>query len=279
MKAQQTAPQTAIERVIEREKQQLEAFEQECESLAVERDDSDRDAYAASMDTNMREAWELSPPPKFAFATKDWNDAIGDTEMWERCFEIADTLGTMQADKRPAQDILTECRGLLDNSFSEKIKRYIIRLTSGKETVEGACRHAWAFYPKSDTHSIDVAMGPWRTLAECLNPAVVFTAFLERAWHLNPRSTHYPNKHAAERGHARRSALTFADPYEQLAEMNETAKRLRYEIRHSTDAKEIAKLASTQVRVLGALHVLNERLDRKEQQALEQGKPQPAIEA
>ena len=104
----------------------------------------------------------------------------------------------------------------------------------------------------------------WHTLCNIMHPAPVYNAFLERAWHLTPTSPYFPDQYrdiatAARENHTdqqRRGQAYYANPYAQLKALDETAKKLRYALQQTNDAKEISKLVNSQVRTLGAMFVL-----------------------
>ena len=94
---------------------------------------------------------------------------------------------------------------------------------------------------------------------------------------MNPRSPSFPQQYrdlvdavrASELDKSQRESVHYADPYAQLEELNETFKKIRYKLQHTNDASEISKLANSQVRVLGAMFVLNERLQSKHENAIQ----------
>ena len=50
--------------------------------------------------------------------------------------------------------------------------------------------------------------------------------------------------------------------------LNETLKKLAYQFKHCDDPNQLCKLANAQVRVAGAMHVINKKLERKHQNAI-----------
>ena len=105
----------------------------------------------------------------------------------------------------------------------------------------------------------------------------VFEAFREPAWHLNPTSRYFPERYqeiadAVREAHVDnhlRQRTPYADPYNQLELLNETLKKLAYQFKHTDDPNQLCKLANSQVRVAGAMHVINEKLERKHAQAIQ----------
>ena len=61
----------------------------------------------------------------------------------------------------------------------------------------------------------------------------------------------------------------YADPYNLLELLNETLKKLAYQFKHTDDPNQLCKLANSQVRVAGAMPVINEKLERKHAQAIQ----------
>ena len=240
-----------------------------------------REAEARRMDTNFNRKRTDS---RLEFAVPNWNDALSDADMWEKCSEIRDILSPIAEQTHSHAHFLRGIRYLLNNSFSETIKQHIVSLTASTETVEGACRDCFELYDR-ESSEIDVGMRVWFTLSDMLHTASVYEAFLERAWHLNPSSQHFPKRYKdlvkairqQERESQLRKSVYYADPYNQMSELNETAKQIRYALRHTNDPKEIAKLSAAQVKVLGALFVINERLDRQHQKAIAEAKEAKAL--
>ena len=66
-----------------------------------------------------------------------------------------------------------------------------------------------------------------------------------------------------------RRRTPYADPYNQLELLNETLKKLDYQFKHCDDPSQLCKLANAQVRVAGAMHVINEKLERKHHKAIQ----------
>ena len=273
---------TAIETIKDADAREQAAFDQQTEAYTqAESDTHFRDKNASRLDTNNREPFTLHTTNRFDFAEPNWNDSLTETDMWTRCGQIADTLLRLGAGTQLPRDIRNNNQVLLDFSFSERIKQHIVTLTATTETIEGACRHCFGLYDaESKTQELGNSMYVWHTLCNVMNPAPVFHAFLERAWHLNPKSPYFPDRYrdivdevrASEVDTRQRDQVHFANPYAQLEALNETAKKLRYALRHTTDAKEISKLANSQVRVLGAMFVLNDRLQSKHENAIQDAK-------
>ena len=230
-----------------------------------------REQNALSLDTETN----FTPDSQFDFATPNWNDTLTDAEMFRACGEVSETLKRMP-DTLSSKDVIHDIDPLLNASFSERIKLHIVQLVAGTETVEGACRHCFDLYGE-DSHSLANTMTIWRTLTHVLDTASVFDAFLERAWHLNPTSPYFPERYR-EIADAVREALfdnrlrqrvPYANPYNQLELLNETLKKLEYHFKHCDDPNQLCKLANSQVRVAGAMHVINEKLERKHHKAIQ----------
>ena len=172
--------------------------------------------------------------------------------------------------------MLHDIRALLNASFSERIKVHIVQLVADTETVEGACRHCFGLYD-AESRRLGQAMTIWQTLRHVLDTAAVFNAFLERAWHLNPTSRYFPQRYQeiadavreAQLDNHLRQRAPYADPYNQLQLLNETLKKLAYQFKHCDDPAQLCKLANAQVRVAGAMHVINEKLERKHHKAIQ----------
>ena len=231
-----------------------------------------REQNALSLDTETN----FTPDSRFDFATPNWNDTLTDAEIFKACGEVSDTLKRMP-DTLPPSDVIHDISPLLNASFSERIKAHIVMLVADTETVEGACRHCFGLYGEdSRSEGLGHAMTIWRTLTHVLDTASVFNAFLERAWHLNPTSLYFPERYR-EIADAVREALfdnrqrqraPYANPYNQLQLLNETLKKLEYQFKHCDDPNQLCKLANSQVRVAGAMHVINEKLERQHQSAI-----------
>ena len=273
---------THLQAILDIEAREQAEFDEQTEAYIQASDDMQletRESHASRLDTNNRHAWELHPDKRFDFAVVNWNDTLDADGMWERCGQIAETLRRHGAGKqKPARDTLTDIHKLLDNSFSENIKHHIVTLTASTETVEGACRHCLGFYGEMDSENRDITIpiAVWQGLCNLIGTAQVYHAFLERAWHLNPTSKHFPNRYRdivkavrhREHDRSHRLAVPYATPYEQLEALSETAKELRYAMRHTTDAKEKSRLANAQVKVLGAMYILNAKLETKHNSAV-----------
>ena len=271
---------TAIATIEEEDRKEQEAFDEGTENYITrqERETPYREADAARLDTNFAEFPTLATDDSFDFAEPNWNDTHDDMQLYHYCDQIRDTLRRRGAEKMPPRDTLNSIEKLLNCSFSEWIKVHIVKLTAGKETIEGASRHCFGLYQEdSNIQGLGNSMSIWHTLCIVIGTAPVFNAFLERAWHLNPKSPYFPDRYrdivnevrASEVDTRQRDQVHFANPYAQLEALNETAKKLRYALRHTTDAKEISKLANSQVRVLGAMFVLNDRLQSKHENAIQ----------
>ena len=231
-----------------------------------------REQNALRLDTDTT----FTPDSRFDFATLNWNDTLTLAEMFRACGEVSDTLKSMPDTLSPS-DVIHDIRDLLNASFSERIKVHIVMLVADTETVEGACRHCFGLYG-DDSRDLDNTMTIWRTLTHLLDTASVFDAFLERAWHLNPTSPYFPERYREIADAVRESLFDnrlrqrapYANPYNQLQLLNETLKKLEYHFKHCDDPNQLCKLANSQVRVAGAMHVINEKLERQHQSAIRQ---------
>ena len=272
--------------------QDIEAREQDIEAREQADFDAENEAYqqtymsvdyreenASRMDTNYREPWTLHAHRRFDFAEPNWNDTLDETEMWHRCDQIADTL-RRRADTQPAQDTLADNQHLLDASFSENIKQHIVTLTATTETIEGACKHCFGFYDTDSQPAPHTPMQLWHTLCNILPAVSVFNAFLERAWHLNPTSKHFPHAYK-EIARAARQAKYELDTLseaplgsltETLRALNDNAKQIQYALRHTNNPREISRLTHAHVKVLGALTVLRERTEQRAAHTLSEAK-------
>ena len=219
---------------------------------------------------------DILPDQRWQWATPNWNDTLADTEIFRACGEVSDTLKNMLDTLHP-RDVIHDIRNLLSASFSQRIKMHIVMLVADTETVEGACRHCFGLYDTdSRSQGLGHAMTIWHTLRHVLDTASVFNAFLERAWHLNPTSRYFPQRYQeiadavreAELDNHLRQSTPYADPYNQLELLNETVKKLAYQFKHTDDPNQLCKLANAQVRVAGAMHVINEKLERKHHKAI-----------
>ena len=220
---------------------------------------------------------DILPDSRWEWATPNWNDRLADTEIFRACGEVSDTLKSM-LDTRQPQDVIHDISNLLNASFSERIKVHIVQLVADTETVEGACRHCFGLYDAdSRNQGLGHAMTIWQTLTHVLDTVSVFNTFLERAWHLNPTSRYFPQRYreiadAVREAHFDnhlRQSTPYADPYNQLELLNETLKKLAYQFKHTDDPNQLCKLANAQVRVAGAMHVINEKLERKHHKAIQ----------
>ena len=218
---------------------------------------------------------DILPDSRWEWATPNWNDTLTDAEIFRACGEVSDTLKNMLDTLHP-QDVIHDIRDFLNASFSERIKIHIVQLVADTETVEGACRHCFGLYD-TDSQELGQVMTIWRTLTHVLDTVSVFNAFLERAWHLNPTSQYFPQRYQefanavreAQYDNHLRQRASYADPYNQLELLNETLKKLAYQFKHCDDPNQLCKLANSQVRVAGAMHVINEKLERKHHQAIQ----------
>lgn len=235
-----------------------------------------REQNASRLDTDS-ENTAFTPDSRFDFATPNWNDTPAYTEIFKACGQVSDTLKSMLDTLHPSE-VIHDITDLLNASFSQHIKTHIVMLVADTETVEGACRHCFGLYgDDSCNQGLGNTMTIWNTLKYVLDDtAAVFSAFLERAWHLNPTSPYFPKRYqeiadAVREAHLDnhlRQRTPYADPYEQLQLLNETLKKLAYQFKHADDPNQLCKLANAQVRVAGAMHVINEKLERKHQKAI-----------
>ena len=239
-----------------------------------------REQNALRLDTENSDIF--TPDSRFDFATPNWNDTLTDAEIFRACGEVSDTLKRMPDTLQP-RDVIHDIRLLLNASFSQQIKVHIVMLVADTETVEGACRHCFGLYGEdSRNQGLGHAMTIWRTLTHVLDTASVFDAFLERAWHLNPTSRYFPERYQeiadavqeAQLDNRLRQRAPYSDPYNQLQLLNETLKKLAYQFKHCDDPNQLCKLANSQVRVAGAMHVINEKLERKHQSAIRHAEQQ-----
>ena len=239
-------------------------------------ENSDREENALKLDVSNTVS-DILPNQRWEWATPNWNDTLADTEIYKACGEVSDTLKSM-LDTLPPRDVIHDISDLLNASFSERIKMHIVMLVADTETVEGACRHCFDLYDAdSRNQGLGHAMTIWHTLTHVLDTATVFNAFLERAWHLNPTSQYFPERyrevaaavHEAQLDNHLRHRTPYADPYNQLQLLNETLKKLAYQFKHCDDPNQLCKLANAQVRVAGAMHVINEKLERKHHKAIQ----------
>ena len=159
-------------------------------------DNSYREENALKLDvSNNTNIVEAQSNPRWEWATPDWNDTLTDAEILKACGQVSDTLKSMPDTLQP-HDVIHDISDLLNASFSERIKRHIVLLVAGTETVEGACRHCFELYEQdSRSQGLGHAMTIWQTLTHVLDTATVFNAFLERAWHLNPTSQYFPERY------------------------------------------------------------------------------------
>ena len=234
-----------------------------------------REQNALSLDTE-NNSDIFTPDSRFDFATPNWNDRLADTDIFKACGEVSDTLKRMPDTLQP-RDVIHDIRDLLNASFSERIKAHIVMLVADTETIEGACRHCFGLYDEdSRSQGLGNTMTIWHTLTHVLDTASVFDAFLERAWHLNPTSRYFPERsreiadavREAELDNRLRQRAPYSNPYNQLQLLNETLKKLAYQFKHCDDPNQLCKLANAQVRVAGAMHVINEKLERQHQSAI-----------
>ena len=273
--------QEALAEIAKQDAETQAAFDAENEAYIHQADtDGDaRESRAAQLDTNNVEFAFQADDTQFDFAGKDWNDTVDEVTLYRHCDTICDRLRRQGATQNPARDTIHSIEKLLNASFSEQIKVHIVELVAGKETIEGACRHCFGLY-REDNHNrtLGNSMAIWHTLCSLLGDAPVYHAFLERARHLTPTSPYFPNQYRDLVQAVRASELsrhdrpTYANPYQQMELLNETLKKLAYTMKHTTNPAELAKLANAQVRVAGALHVINAKLDDEHQHAIETAK-------
>ena len=240
-----------------------------------------REQNALSLDPDSENS-TFTPDSRFHFATPNWNDTLTDVEIFRACCEVSETLKSMPDTLRPSE-VIHNIRDLLNASFSQRIKTHIVMLVADTETVEGACRHCFGLYgDDSRDQGLGNTMSIWQTLRHVLDTASVFNAFLERAWHLNPTSRYFPERYqeiadAVQEAHLDnrlRQRAPYANPYNQLQLLNDTLKKLAYQFKHCDDPNQLCKLANSQVRVAGAMHVINEKLERKHQIAIRDAEQQ-----
>ena len=236
-------------------------------------ENSDREENALKLDVS--NTTDTLPDQRWEWATPNWNDTLTDAEIFRACGEVSDTLKNMLNTLQP-HDVIHDISDFLNASFSECIKTHIVMLVADTETVEGACRHCFGLYG-TDSQKLGQVMTIWRTLTHVLDTVSVFNAFLERAWHLNPTSQYFPQRYQEVADAVREAHLDnhlrlrtpYADPYNQLELLNETLKKLDYQFKHCDDPNQLCKLANAQVRVVGAMHVINEKLERKHHKAIQ----------
>ena len=236
-----------------------------------------REQNALRLDTeNNTDTSTFTPDSRFDFATPNWNDTLTDAKIFRACGEVSETLKRMPDTLQPSE-VIHDIRDLLNASFSQRIKIHIVMLVADTETVEGACRHCFGLYgDDSRDQGLGNTMTIWRTLTHVLDTTSVFNAFLERAWHLNPTGPYFPERYQeiadtvreASFDNRLRQRAPYANPYNQLELLNETLKKLEYQFKHCDDPNQLCKLANSQVRVAGAMHVINEKLERKHQRAI-----------
>lgn len=241
-------------------------------------DNDYREENALNLDaSNNTDISAFHPDPRWQWATPDWNDTLTDVEIFRACGEISETLKRMPDTLQPP-DVIHDIGDLLNASFSQRIKVHIVQLVADTETVEGACRHCFGLYDEeSHSQGLGQAMTIWHTLRHVLDTVSVFNAFLERAWHLNPTSRYFPQQYQeiadavreAQLDNHLRQRAPYADPYNQLQLLNETLKKLDYQFKHCDDPAQLCKLANAQVRVAGAMHIINEKLDLKHHKAIQ----------
>ena len=229
-----------------------------------------REQNALRLDTNTT----FTPDSRFDFVTPNWNDTLTNAAIFRACGEVSETLKSMPDTLSPS-DVIHDIGSLLNASFSEQIKVHIVMLVADTETVEGACRHCFGLYGE-ESRDLGNTMTIWRTLTHVLDTVSVFNAFLERAWHLNPTSPYFPERYREIAGAVQeaqfdnrlRQRAPYANPYNQLQLLNETLKKLEYHFKHCDDPNQLCKLANSQVRVAGAMHIINEKLERQHQTAI-----------
>ena len=241
-----------------------------------------REQNALRLDTDNTDSFTLDS--RFDFATPNWNDTLTDAEIFRACCKVSETLNSRFPDTLHPSDVIHDISDLLNASFSERIKSHIVHLVADTETVEGACRHCFGLYGE-ESRTLGNTMTIWRTLTHVLDTVTVFDAFLERAWHLNPTSPYFPERYRdladavqeAQFDNHLRQRAPYANPYNQLQLLNETLKKLEYHFKHCDAPNQLCKLVSAQVRVAGAMHVINEKLERHHQAAIRQVSEQQAL--
>lgn len=271
----------AVAAIEEEDRKTQQAFDETTQAYISKytMDNIYREENALKLDTSNKvsDIFSFQPDPRWQWATPDWNDRLTDTEIFKACGEVSETLKKM-IDTLPTRDVIHDIRNLLNASFSERIKVHIVQLVADIETIEGACRHCFRLYQEdSKTGGLGQAMTIWHTLRHVLDTASIFNAFLERAWHLNPTSRYFPEQYQeiadavreAQLDNHLRQRTPYADPYNQLQLLDETLKKLAYQFKHCDDPAQLCKLANAQVRVAGAMHVINEKLDRKHHKAIQ----------
>ena len=261
--------------MIQEQESKQQAFDETTQAYVSKyaMENSDKEENALKLDVSNTP--DILPDPRWEWATPNWNDTLADTEIYKACGEVSDTLKSMLDTLHP-QDVIHDIKDFLNASFSERIKVHIVMLVAGTETVEGACRHCFGLYD-TDSQVLGQVMTIWQTLTHVLDTATVFNAFLERAWHLNPTSRCFPKRYQeitdavreAQFDNHLRQSTPYADPYNQLELLNETLKKLHYQFKHCDDPNQLCKLASAKVRVAGAMHVINEKLERKHHKAIQ----------
>lgn len=277
--------QHEIDEIKEQEEEEQAAFDKKNEAYYKHREAiTDSPAKQASLlDSNQAGTHMLLCPTRvFGFASKDWNDKLDEEEMMTKCEEIQEYLQRPSERERYAKDKLKSLKTFLNNTFSERIKEHIIKLVVGTKTIEEACRHCFGLYDFSQCSAVSVSMSPWHTLSNLIGQAQVFEAFLERAWHLNPTSPTFPERYrpladtlrTAYLDEKERAVAPLADPILQLQELNDTAKIIKNYIQHAENASEVAKLANTQVKVIGAMYVINRNLEQQREKAIQEARRQ-----
>lgn len=278
--------QHEIDEIEQEEEEEQAAFEKKNEAYYKNRvaipDSPER--HASSLDSNSYGNRRLiCPTVVFSFASKDWNDKLDKEEMITKCEEIQDYFQLATWRDRYAKGKLKSLNAFLNNSFSQRIKEHIINLVVGTKTIEQACRHCFGLYGIFSRYSeVTVSMSPWHTLSKLIGEAQVFEAFLERAWHLNPSCSAFPERYrplaealrTAHLDEKERAVAPLADPYLQLQDLNDTAKTIKQYILHAENASDVAKLANAQVKVVGAMYVINRNLVQKHEKAIQEARRQ-----
>ena len=264
-----------MNKMMQKQESEQQAFDETTQAYVSKyaMENSNREENALKLDVS--NTTDILPDQRWEWATPNWNDTLTDAEIFRACGEVSDTLKNMLDTLHP-QDVIHDISDFLNASFSEHIKTHIVMLVADTETVEGACRHCFGLYG-TDSQNPGQAMTIWRTLTHVLDTVSIFNAFLERAWHLNPTSQYFPKRYqeitdAVREAHFDnhlRQRTPYADPYNQLELLNETLKKLAYQFKHCDDPNQLCKLANAQVRVAGAMHVINEKLERKHHKAIQ----------
>lgn len=72
----------------------------------------------------------------------------------------------------------------------------------------------------------------------------------------------------------------YTAPHKRMSLMlDEALKKLAYQFKHCDDPNQLCKLTNTQVRVVGAMHVINEKLERKHHRAIQDAEYKVSLNA